>query len=187
MRLSAAGLLQKEIAMYRNMINRCQPGYGASCSLCCGCYNYKLSQEQLEDMFVKRAMETPERPLKHPEESFSEKLYQDDMQCVHVGLRHGVLGCLVYNETDRGEEFESFYNGTGKNFFCPAWANLTDEQVVFAAQLMADWYYYGLFINDIEAVHELYAVYGHPEHVPGDELEELKEELWQRFLDEDGK
>jgi len=124
------------------------------------------------------------------EESQYEKLFSDGMQCVHVGFQEsdpGCLGCLVYNEVDRGEEFESFLKGTGKNFYCPAWENLTDEQIVFAARLMGDWYYYSLFINHIEAVHEICAIYTDPEDIPDEELAILKEELVEKFIEEDGK
>ena len=52
---------------------------------------------------------------------------------------------------------------------------------------MKDWYYYSLFINDIEAVQELHATYSNPEDVPDDELDILKEEIKERFIEEDGK
>ncbi len=52
---------------------------------------------------------------------------------------------------------------------------------------MQDWYYYGLFINHTELVQEICASYGHPDDIPVDELDELKQELEQRYIDEDGK
>ncbi len=112
------------------------------------------------------------------------------MQCPHVGMDSsdaGCVCCLIYSEADRGDDVERFFRGTCRNFYCKAWDDLTDEEVLFAARLMGDWYYYGLFINDIAAVQEMSALYGTPENVPPEEIESLKETLEQRLMDEDGK
>jgi hypothetical protein len=173
-----------------NRINRCQPGHGASCALCCGSHNFALPPEDIEELFLVRGCGSPERPIRHPEEARAEKLFRDEMQCPNMGMQSsdpGLVCCLVYMDHDRGEEIESFFTGTCKNFHCPAWYNLTDRQVLFAARLMGDWYYYSLFINHIEAVHDICAAYGEPEDVPYDELCSLKMELEERFLEEDGK
>ncbi len=171
-------------------INRCQPGYNASCSLCCGSHNYQMSREHIEDMFLDRERESSGLPMKHQEDVCHEKLFKEEIQCPNVGLQspqEGIVGCLIYTDSTKGEEIESFFNGTCKTFLCPAWYDLTDKQVLFAAQLMHDWYYYSLFLNDIESVHDLCASYSHPEDVPSDELKSLKLELEERFLEEDGK
>ncbi len=112
------------------------------------------------------------------------------MQCPHVGILSSGTGqvcCLVYDDHDRDADPDSFFSGTCKNFYCPAWDYLTDREVLFAARLMGDWYYYSLFINDIESLKSLYARYGCPEDVPPDELDTLKIELVERLFDEDGK
>lgn len=171
-------------------INLCQPGHGASCSRCCGSHNYVIPKDDIEKMLLDRDREFPERPMKHQDESLFEKLFGDDMQCPHVGIRSsdpGVLCCLIYGDHDRGKEIESFFNGTCKNFYCQAWSDLTDRQVDFAARLMGDWYYYSLFINHIEAVQNICAQYERPEDVPPEELLDLKDELVERFMEEDGK
>lgn len=173
-----------------NIINRCQPGFDASCSLCCGSHNYVMPPERIEDMLMDRARECSGRPIKHPEEACAEKLFRDEIQCPNVGMQSpypGQVCCLLYTEHDRGEEIESFFNGTCKTFLCPAWYDLTDRQVLFAARLMHDWYYYSLFINAIESVHEICAMYSRPEDVPPDKLRSLKDELAERLLEEDGK
>ncbi len=141
-------------------------------------------------MLLSREREYSERPIKHPEDSCSEKLFREEMQCPNLGMQssdHGLVGCLIYNDHAMGGEIESFFSGTCKAFHCPAWYDLTDKQVLFAAELMGDWYNYSLFINDIESVHEICAQYSRPEDVPADELSILKEELAERLLEEDGK
>jgi len=173
-----------------NRINRCQPGYGASCSFCCGSHNYAMQREKIEEMFMDRERSGPGREILLQESSLEEKLFPDELQCPNVGMQGsepGLLCCLVYTDHDRGEEFESFWESTCKTFRCPAWTELTDREVRFAARLMADWYYYGLLINDIETLQDLCAQYERPEDVPEDELEPLRDRLIQFFMDEDGK
>lgn len=172
------------------LVNRCQPGYNASCSLCCGSHNFVIAPERIEDMLIDRTCAGSNRPLRHQEEACAEKLFREEMQCPHIGMlssRPCLVGCLIYTDHDRGDRVESFFNGTCKTFLCPAWYDLTDRQVVFAARLMHDWYYYSLFINHSEAVHEICAAYDLPEDVPPDVLCSLKEELVERMMDEDGK
>lgn len=178
------------INYYENRVNRCQPGHGASCAFCCGSHNYAMPPEEIEEMFMERGHQGPGQTMLHQAEQCAEKLFHDAIQCSHVGVNPsdpGVVGCLLYGEHDRGGDVESFFNGTCKTFYCPAWDNLTDRQVLFAARLMADWYYYSLLINDIETVHDLCASYDRPEDVPPEELCRLKERLDERLLEEDGK
>ncbi len=175
---------------YRNRINRCQPGHGASCSLCCGSHNYTLGQDEIEELFIARGHAQAGYPLRHQEESTKKKLFEDAMQCSHLGMDPsdpGVIRCMIYDEHDRGDAVESFFNGTCKTFYCPAWHELTDRQVLFAARLMGDWYYYSLFINHVESVLDVCARYDDPGDVPDDELCALKEELFEIFIEEDGK
>lgn len=94
---------------------------------------------------------------------------------------------MIYTDCDRGDKLESFFLGTCKNFYCGAWDNLTDMQVLFAAKLMGDWYYYSLFIHDIEAVQNLCALYSRPEDVPHEELLSLKQDLEEMMLENGGE
>lgn len=175
---------------YTRAINRCRPGYGASCALCCGSHNYAMPPEEIEELLRERGIETPVRAPHHPYVAQSEKLFDGDMQCLNLGIQSfegGLVGCLVYEDHDSDKYLESFFNGTCKSFYCPAWDHLSDREVMFAARLMGDWYYYSLFINDIESVQSFSARYGDPEDVPIDELDALKIELVERLFDEDGK
>jgi hypothetical protein len=141
-------------------------------------------------MFLNRGRGPLKYPVVHPDQACNEKLFQDAIQCPHVGMKSSFPGhicCLIYDDHSREKKIDSFFNGTCKTFYCPAWHDLTDEQVLFAARLMHDWYYYSLLINDIEAVHEICAAYGTPDDIPPDELRSLKIELVERLLEEDGK
>ena len=174
--------------MNSGRVNICHPGYGASCSLCCGSHNYRMDIKQIEELLLKRGDEGPTHPYQHPYSVKYEKLYRDAMQCPHVGLSDdNEVFCLIYGEPDKKGEVLSFFNGTCGNFYCPAWDVLTDKQVVFAARLMKDWFYYSLLINDIESVQNLCASYGSPEDVPEEELDELKQDILDKFIAEDGK
>jgi hypothetical protein len=169
-------------------VNRCRPGSGASCAFCCGSHNYTLPLERIEDLFVKRGYERCERPVRHPEDAGEERLVSKGMQCPHVGIAEsdqGLVSCLVYNDCDRGGTLQSFFTGTCKNFLCPAWDELTDREVLFAAGLMGDWYYYSLLINDMVTLCNICAEYGSPEDVPPEGLETIKRELDERLHAED--
>lgn len=174
--------------VYNRKVNPCRPGHGASCALCCGSHNYRMTAEEMEDLFTARGNSAPAYPLKHPDDSAFEKLYRDAMQCPHVGICSGSeVCCLVYGEYDMKGGLRSFFNGTCKNFYCAAWDELSDRQVVFAARLMGDWYYYSLLLNDIEALQDLCSDYESAGDVPDDVLEQLREDLLERFIAEDGK
>ncbi len=176
--------------MNSRKINRCRPGLGASCALCCGSHNYRLSIEELEHLYIARGEKGPEIPLRHPESLSEEKIFPDAMQCPHVAVTEGEfteIGCLIYRDTELSGETGSFFKGTCSNFYCTAWDTLSDEEVLFAAGLMKDWYYYSLLINDIETLQELCADYRDPEDVPLERLEELKIILLERLIEEDGR
>jgi hypothetical protein len=112
----------------------------------------------------------------------------EGMQCPHVGIAASepdLVCCLVYSDCDRGGGLESFFTGTCKNFRCGAWDELTDRQVLFAAGLMGDWYYYSLLINEMESLRDICAAYGSPEDVPPELLRTLKIELEEKLFEED--
>jgi len=110
------------------------------------------------------------------------------MQCPHIGISGsdpGIVCCLTYHDNHKGSGFESFFTGTCKTFLCTAWNELTDRQVLFAAELMKDWYYYSLLINSLEILMDLCAEYESPQDVPEEILEELKIELKEKLLEDD--
>jgi hypothetical protein len=171
-------------------VNPCQPGFGASCSLCCGSHNNTLNKDELEKIYSERSADLSAFKPAHPEDAPYEKLFDQEMQCANFGElpgEPGILGCLVYHTEELTGDAASFFHGTCKVFTCPACQNLDDRQILFAAELMQDWYYYGLFLNDLVRLEEFHAEYGSAENVPEDVLEELKEELYEHFIEEDGK
>jgi len=164
--------------------NPCRPGFGASCSFCCGSHNYKKTREELEEMFMKRGMNNPEDDKTHQEVSLHEKLVEEGLQCCHVGFaesEYGTVGCLVYTEDHSGSDMEEFFTGTCKTYLCEAWKELSDREILFAAELMHDWYYYSILINSPDVIQELCADYGSPDEVPEDVLDNLKFELSERI------
>jgi len=175
--------------MSNDTINRCQPGYNASCSLCCGSHNYTKPKNLIEEMFSKRAEDYIIGNAVYQEEAYYPKLFEEEMQCQNLGEMPGdpgLIGCLTYCDHDLKPDTKYFFDGTCKKFLCDAWHDLTDRQVLFAAELMEDWYYYSLLIKDIELVYELCATYNSPSDVPTEELDLLKEDLLERFLEEGG-
>jgi len=139
-------------------------------------------------MFIRRDNESALRISRHPEDSSEEKLVKEGMQCGNVGISDsdpGLVGCLTYHDDHRGSGFESFFTGTCKHFLCVAWNELTDRQVLFAAKLMKDWYYYSLLINSLEILMDLCAEYERPEDVPAETLAELKIELVEKLMEDD--
>lgn len=169
-------------------INPCRPGLGASCSFCCGSHNFTLSPEKIEDLFINRGSRRNSPAMLHPEQNCEEKLVREGMQCPHIGISESepsIICCLVYNDNNRGAGLDSFFRGTCRHFRCPAFTYLSDQEVLFAAGLTSDWYYYSLLINSIETVKELYAEYGMPENVPEGMLIDIKEDLVQNLLEDD--
>jgi hypothetical protein len=171
-----------------NKINRCRPGFGASCSFCCGSHNYTLSPEKIEKMFIERDAKTDSRGFGNPEEACGERLVRDGIQCPNVGIsisEPGIVCCLTYDDDHEGCGFKSFFSGTCRSFFCAAWYDLSDRQVAFAAELMKDWYYYSLLIMSTETLAALCADYESPRNVPADVLESLKCDLPGQLQDTD--
>lgn len=110
------------------------------------------------------------------------------MQCGNVGISDsdpGIVCCLTYDDDHSNCGFESFFNGTCKNFYCVAWNELSDRQVLFAAELMQDWYYYSLLINSLEIIMDLCAGYDRPCDVPDEVLDDLKTELVKNLIEDD--
>jgi len=169
-------------------INPCRPGFGASCSFCCGSHNFTVSPAEIEDIFINRGYNQDDSTGLHPEQSMEEKLVSEGMQCPNIGISGSdpsIVCCLVYTSPSKGPGLESFFKGTCRHFQCAAFSSLADREVLFAAELMKDWYYYSLLINSIETVKELYAEYGNSENVPAHVLDDIKEELVQSLLEDD--
>ncbi|HNU91237.1 MAG TPA: hypothetical protein PKO25_05150 [Spirochaetota bacterium] len=173
----------------RGKINICQPGYGASCALCCGSHNFTGGREAMRSEFVRRS------PLPEdfrPEDAAAsartrtgdpdrrhtgQALHDDAIACPHVGFldrEQTLIGCLIYDLSHKPGASGEFFEATCRRFSCLARERLDDSEVLFAARLLGDWYYYGLLINSIQILRELIRAYTVPENVPASVLQALK-------------
>jgi len=156
-------------------INICRPGYGASCALCCGSHNYVLEPDEISALFKIRSGERkPEAP----------KRFADAIQCPHVGYTYGsesVIGCLNYRES--ADSSDAFFNKTCKTFFCHASDRLTNKEIIFAARLCADWYYYSLLIHEVDLLASLVKEFSDPRELPAERARALKDRLRKGLLE----
>jgi hypothetical protein len=178
-------------------INICSPGYNASCALCCGSHNYDASFEEISEIFEKRT----ESVYKHRSSNAAQgafidedyctllhgvseftllKVHDDAIQCPFVGYIRSTatIGCLIYPESISTDLRKKRLTGnTCRHFSCAAREVLTDDEIVFAARMMQDWYYYSLLINDIAFLKKIYQELRDKEELPDDVLKGIKENL----------
>lgn len=149
-------------------INLCRPGYSASCAFCCGSHNFNTNDKVIASILKgKTACQPP-------------PIHKDGIRCPHIGFideRKTLIGCMIYDKKTNIEKMDKFFKVTCKNFYCPAHDILTAQEVLFAAELMADWYYYGLFINEALLLKESYKKFKHAGCVPSGILMQIKEKL----------
>ena len=125
------------------------PGFNASCSLCCGSHNI-------------------------------DGKIMDGMKCQYIGKinKNNTIGCTAYDNIDLlDSKMKDFFFETCKTFYCRAWDVLSDREVIFAAELMKDWYYYSLLINDCLYLKEISKKFKNPANIKEDELEIIKKNL----------
>lgn len=165
---------QRIMAMKDSKTNICQPGYNASCALCCGSHNFTADPVGIARILTERGR-GEERQM-----DSGGRLFEDGARCPHVGVideKMQVIGCLVYRSAAKGGPLESFFEYTCRNFSCRARETLSEEEILFAARLMGDWYYYSLLINEITLLQGLFRKHRTPELVAPDELADLKRTL----------
>ncbi len=184
-------------------INPCRPGFGASCALCCGSHNYDASREEIESLFQKRRKKFrlfsssflikqlrasrsnltgsyyPDRTIDNGIIITIPKLYEDGLQCPFVCLLDdGTVGCAIYPA--HGEDdmrFDCFQNYTCKYFSCASKKILIGEEILYAARLFRDWYYYTLFIHSIDIIRKFRLAHPIVEKIEESALTELKQLL----------
>ncbi len=176
-------------------VNICQPGGGASCALCCGSHNYNVSEDEMRRIFAQRRalyrehMETVETRQGSGDEVVDinrEEFYrmrppkriEDAIQCPYIGYiddEETLIGCLLYAGSRQGDiRFSNFQNNTCVIFSCLAREILTEEEILYAARLTGDWFYYSLLINDINLLRKTAKEFPRPEDVPEDLLDKIK-------------
>lgn len=186
-------------------VNVCRPGFGASCALCCGSHNYRASKEEIGTLFSRRsellsqynkgylirAMSASRSSLTgsyyyRQEEGLTltlPALFEDCPCCPFAGYVDGDrhAGCLLYPEDHPPElRYECFQSYRGKLFSCQAWDILSDNEVLYAARLTGDWYYYSIIIHDVETLRHLMGTWPHPADIPAKYFEDLKIRLNER-------
>lgn len=189
-------------------INLCRPGFGASCALCCGSHNYDASCKDIAALFQKRReifwnyssaylikqVRVSRSNLTgsyYPERTIDEgiiitlpKLYHDGQQCPFVCLlEDDTIGCAIYpSQNEADGRFECFQNYTCKYFSCASKEILADEEILYAAGLFRDWYYYTLFIHSIDLLRNFRQLHPIPEKTGEDALFMLKRQLETSLL-----
>ena len=194
--------------MMKSNINICRPGCGASCALCCGSHNYRVSPVELESLFIRRA-----RIMKAYSRDFlvrkmiafrsgmtgsyyvdpshalfyinTPALFQDCPRCPFVGFidREKNTGCLLCGEEGPPDLcHECFLSYRGKIFTCPAREVLTDEEIAYAARLARDWFYYAILIHETELLRDHMKDFAMPEETPRERREVLSRELEERIV-----
>lgn len=104
------------------------------------------------------------------------------MRCPYLvssgaGSVGGRIGCSIYDDRSGcSESVRSFFERTCAGFFCRAWDELSDNEVLFAAKAAGDWYYYSLLIQDIPFLRELYRRSGGGP-VPPEDMRSVRERL----------
>jgi len=193
-----------------NKLNLCRPGYGASCALCCGSHNYNASFEEIHALFKKRremlklytrtyivnCLRTSRSNLTgsyYPLSTIDEgiiitlpKLYQDGIQCPFVILLDDeTIGCTLYPETAHEDmRFDCFQNYTCKYFSCYSKEILADDEIIYAARLFRDWYYYTLLIHSINVLRQFREHQPDPEQVNPEDIQNLKQLLKDQLFTE---
>lgn len=194
------------VASTETKINACRPGFGASCALCCGSHNCAASPGEMDAMYrsrgdvirlysrdylVKRVMEsrspmtgsyyfTGRRDIGLPE---LPQLVEAG-RCPFIGIRTGTgeIGCLLHEGPEPSLRYECFKNYSSKNFTCAAKEALSDEEVLFAARLCGDWYYYSLLVFYRHDLVSLMREYPLAADVPEPVFEKVKAGLCARAV-----
>jgi hypothetical protein len=179
----------------KRTINICQPGHGASCALCCGSHNMTGGREALFAEFTRRSLHRHDRASGEAVITAGEsgtgtrayagsehllKAHTDGIRCPHVGFIDAdrrLIGCLIYSDCPGRAGTRGFFEYTCRNFSCAAREILDDDEILFAALITRDWYYYGPLVNSIDLLKRLYRDYRAPGNVPEGTLEAVKRRL----------
>jgi hypothetical protein len=109
-----------------------------------------------------------------------EPLHRDAIQCGYIGFIDSDrtrIGCIAYHLGPEKHPAGDFFGYTCKNFSCLSREVLSDTEILFAARLMGDWFYYSLLITDIAVLREYHERFTEPQEVPPAALARLKEYL----------
>lgn len=175
-------------------ITPCNPGFGASCALCCGSHNYKATYETIDAMFHDRSTlfkvysrEYIVAKIRASRSNLTGSYYfhrESDLfpavpepvvdggaQCPFLGyLETTRIGCLLSREKDDACRRDCFYQYGGKHFICDAFHELSGEDIEYAARLTGDWRFYSILIHAPDFLKTIRHERRDPEMVPHDEM-----------------
>lgn len=161
--------------MNKRKVNICRPGFNASCALCCGSHNFSMSMDDLSSFLKKRYHQnTCDR------EKFQPGFLEDGMQCpfIAVSEENNIIGCVAYYDKSMlSSDSNLFFEKTCKTFLCKAAEILSDKEILFAAELAGDWYYYPLLINEVNHLRKIMKLYHSPKEVGTDYFDKIKKKL----------
>lgn len=161
-------------------INICRPGFGATCSLCCGSHNYRMDLTGQERLFTERHNRI-KVSLDDPGNEHYDVNYEGAMQCRFTGFtdpERKEAGCLVHERSgELPEKQRIFFEKVCSTFYCRSRDVLDDGEIIYAAKLTRDWYFYPLLVNNVKLLRRISRRYKNPEDVPQAEIDRLKGEL----------
>ena len=111
---------------------------------------------------------------------FHPGIIEDAMQCPYIAIdiNSNIIGCMVYaNSAVLPEDYNLFFEKTCRTFYCRSAEILDDREILFAAELAADWYYYPLLINEVHMLRKIMGIYSSPGIVEDDFFNNIKKKL----------
>ncbi len=161
--------------MYTSYNCACQPGFNASCALCCGSHNFKASLYDIDALFKQRYkcfsnMVTSSNDLSTTlKEIFKElshitlpPLYPDATQCPFVAYTdttYTTIGCLLYPYCTPFDYRSHFMGAICKTYNCSANTPHLHDKVIAAAKACKDWHYYSIVIHNTKLLDEVNTLY----------------------------
>ncbi|MGB4268411.1 MAG: hypothetical protein WBK20_04440 [Spirochaetota bacterium] len=150
--------------MYTVCNYACQPGFKASCALCCGSHNYKASFNDIDALFKERHsyfsnmlannndfLSTLKACYYELSHMTLPAVHPDATQCpfvAYIDSSHTIIGCLLYPYC-RNVDYRSLFMGPiCRTFSCSVNTAHYVDRIQIAAKLCGDWYYYSLIIQD---------------------------------------
>ncbi len=97
---------------------------------------------------------------------------------IAVNESNNLIGCMAYSDsTMLSSDLSLFFEKTCKTFYCKAAEILSEKEILFAAELTGDWYYYPLLINEVNHLRKTMKLYQFPKQVGTDYFDKIKKDL----------
>ena len=161
-------------------LNICRPGFNATCSLCCGSHNYSLTPGEYNQLFKLRSIRIKNGFFVNETEKFQE-VVPGAMQCKYVGYTDrgkNEIGCLIHESEPKMTSSEKeFFRKVCSTFYCKGRDVLTKKEILFAAELTRDWFYYPILITEINYLRKLVNIYDNPSKITDNEMKKIKDDL----------